>query len=412
MYLTEEEQSWLAEDAGPATRRAMEIVVALGNIYGAQHLIPVKSVQISGVSYRNIGAAGLDFLRRWADEGARARVPTTLNPTAMDMQSWQEQGFDPDFAEKQQAVVDAFAQMGVSAGDPTPTCTPYLIGNRPRPGDPIAWAESSAVSFANSVLGARTNREGGPGAIAAAIAGRTGAYGLHLDANRYATLRVEVKAQPRSISDYSALGALVGQAARRAVPYFAGLSLSRADVLWEEKLKALGAAMAATGAVALYHVEGVTPEAIAAPMLAPNPTTITVDDLAPGYAMLSDDVDAADLVWIGCPHASLAEIERVADRVRGARLRLPLWITCARPVKDAAVAQGFAADIEAAGGRVFADACMAIAPVRDLGFAAVATPSAKGAYYLRNLARVQAKFMPLEDCIALAMGIFSKTSKI
>jgi predicted aconitase len=140
------------------------------------------------------------------------------------------------------------------------------------------------------------------------------------------------------------------------------------------------------------------------PSIGPNPETLTVDDLAPGYTMLSDGVDAVDLVWIGCPHASLAEIARVADRVRGTQLRIPLWVTCARPVKAAAVAQGLAADIEAAGGQLVADACMAIAPVRDLGFSAVATPSAKGAYYLRNLARVQARFATLEECIELAKG--------
>ncbi|MBN1246922.1 MAG: aconitase X catalytic domain-containing protein [Anaerolineae bacterium] len=409
MHLTYEEQAWLDGEAGPAIRRAMEIVVALGAIYGAEQLIPVESVQISGVSFRNIGDAGLSFLRRWAEEGARVRVPTMLNPTAMDMCAWQDQGFDPAFAGKQKQVVAVFAQMGVGEGEPVPTCTPYLIGNRPSMGAHIAWAESSAVAFANSVLGARTNREGGPGAIAAAIVGRTGAYGLHLDANRRATLRVEVRVQPETVSDYSALGAWVGQyrapspEARNVVPYFANLALARADPLREEKLKALGAAMAATGAVALYHVAGVTAEARAGSALGPQMPTLVIDDFAPGYALLSDPVDAVDLVWIGCPHASLGEIARVADLVRGQTLRLPLWITCARPVRDLAAAKGLVATIEAAGGRVFADACMAIAPVRDLGFHAVATPSAKGAYYLRNLAKVAAVFGTVEACVTAAV---------
>jgi predicted aconitase len=405
MQLTSEEQAWLDGGDGPATRRAIEIVVALASIYGAERLIPVESVQISGVSFRNIGDAGLDFLRRWADEGARVRVSTTLNPTAMDMVDWRCQGFDPAFAAKQQQVVDVFARMGVGEGTPVPTCTPYLIGNRPAVGAHVSWAESSAVSFVNSVLGARTNREGGPSAIAAAIVGRTGAYGLHLDANRRATVRVEVHVQPETISDYSALGALVGQQTRKAVPYFQDLALDAADPLREEKLKALGAAMAATGAVALYHVEGVTPEA-AFPIATPAASIlgkVTIDDLRPGYALLSDDVDAIDLVWIGCPHASLAEIARVADLVRGQTLRLPLWVTCARPVRAVAVEQGLIDVIEAAGGSVFADACMAIAPVRDLGFTAVATASAKGAYYLRNLANVGAKFGAVGECVRAAI---------
>ncbi len=400
MNLTAEERSWLEGGAGPAMRRAMEIVVALGSIYGAERLIPVESVQISGVSYRNIGAAGLDFLRQWAEEGARVRVPTTLNPTAMDCANWQAQGFAPDFAAKQQEVVEVFARMGVGAGTPIPTCTPYLIGNRPPAGAHVAWAESSAVSFVNSVVGARTNREGGPGAIAAAIAGRTGAYGLHLDENRRATRRVQVQAAPETIADYSALGALIGDAARKGVPYLEGLALGRKDPLWEEKLKALGAAMAATGAVALYHVAGLTPEADRAEP--PGEAPLVVNELAPGYAMLSDAVESVDLVWIGCPHASLRELHRVAEALRGRQLRIPLWITCARPVHAAAIADGTAAAVEAAGGRIFSDACIAIAPVRDLGYDAVATPSAKGAFYLRNLAGVAARFGTLAQCVEAA----------
>lgn len=405
VHLTPEEQAWLAGEAGPATRRAIEIVVALAQIYGAEHLIPVASVQISGVSYRNIGPAGLDFLRKWADEGARARVrvPTTLNPAAMDLEAWSEQGFDPAFAAQQQAVIAAFARMGVGAGNPIPTCTPYLVGNVPALGEHIAWAESSAVAYANSVLGARTNREGGPGAIAAALVGRTGAYGLHLEAHRRATLLVEVKAAPQNSSDYSALGAVVGKIAGKRVPYFAGLPLERGAPLWQEQLKALGAALAATGAVGLFHVEGVTPEALAGPVLAPEHETLMVDDLAPGYAALTDVAARPALVWIGCPHASLAEIALVADLIRGQRLRLPLWITCARPVKEAAIVHGLAAAIEAAGGRLYADACLAIAPVRDLGFAAVMTSSAKGATYLRNLAGVQTRFGTLKECVETAV---------
>ena len=411
MELTQQEKAWLSGDAGLATRRAMEIIVALATIYGAECLLPVKSVQISGVSYRNIGAAGLTFLQQWVDEGAQVRVHTTLNPTAMDMCRWDIQGFSSDFARKQQEVVALFRQMGVGAGEPVPTCTPYLIGNLPAYGEHIAWAESSAVSYANSVLGARTNREGGPGAVAAAITGRTGAYGLHLDQNRQPTIVVEVKTRVESISDYSALGAVVGALTQKSVPFFCGLSLVAREPMWEEKLKALGAAMAATGAVAMYHVDEITPEARAGSLLTANHTVITIDDVVPGYVMLSDNVDAIDLVWIGCPHASLAEIAQVAERLDGIRISIPLYLTCARPVREVAVAQGLVAKIENAGGQVFSDACMAIAPLKALGFHAVATSSAKGAYYLRNLAGVAARFGPLEQCLEAAVaGDWSRTT--
>ncbi len=410
MELTGQEDAWLGGEAGRATQRAMEIVVALARIYGAEHLLPVNSVQISGVSYRNIGAAGLAFLRQWADEGARVRVPTTLNPTAMDMARWQAQGFDPQFAQMQREVVDVFSQMGVGDGEPVPTCTPYLIGNLPEQGEHIAWAESSAVAYANSVLGARSNREGGPGAIAAAITGRTGAFGLHLDQNRWATLVVEVKAHIETIADYSALGAVVGSLAREDVPFFRGLPLTYKAPFWRDKLKALGAAMAATGAVALFHVDGVTPEARAGSLLTSDYRVISINDVTPGYTMLSDAVQDIDLVWIGCPHASLNEIALIADTLESALLSsgkmkfaIPLWITCARPVRMAAAAQGLVEKIESAGGQVLTDACMAIAPVKALGFTAVATPSAKGAYYLRNLAGVAARFGTLAQCLETAL---------
>lgn len=404
MQLNAQEKAWLAGEAGPATQRAMEITAALGKIYGAAKLIPVTSVQISGVSYRNIGAAGLDFLRRWADEGAQVRVPTMLNPAAMDMEDWRAQGFSPDFAAKQAEVVAIFARMGVSEGHPTPTCTPYLIGNTPATGEHVAWAESSAISYANSVLGARSNREGGPGAIAAAISGRTGAYGLHLTENRRANVKVMLRTTLQTPADYSALGACVGQAVRKAIPYFENLPLTNTDPLWREKLKALGAAMAASGAVALYHVAGLTPEAQTPAILAAQHRTLEITDIQPGYAGLNDASECVDLVWIGCPHASLAEIARVAEHLHGKRLRVPLWVTCARPIKEAALAQGIGNDIITAGGRLIADACIAIAPVRDLGFNCVATSSAKGAFYLRNLAGVAAHFGNLTRCVNAALS--------
>ncbi len=212
-----------------------------------------------------------------------------------------------------------------------------------------------------------------------------------------------MRARLDTISDYSALGAIVGRRAGQAVPYFADLPLDAVgDPLVEEKLKALGAAMAATGAVGLFHVADVTPEARAAAMLAPAYERLVIDDVAPGYASLSDDVDRVDLVWIGCPHASLREIALVAEALRDRRVQI-LWVTCARPVRAIAVEQGLVSVIESAGGRVFSDACMGIAPLHDLGFSAVATPRPR-AFYLRNLAHVAARFAPLEACIAIAAG--------
>ncbi len=441
LILSTEEQAMLAGDCGVGTRKAMEIVVALGRIYGARRLVPVGSVQVAGVSYRNLGEAGLEFLREWADQSAQVRVPTTLNPAGMDLRAWQELGFSESFARSQLAVIDAFQRLGVR---PTCTCTPYLVGNVPRAGEHVAWAESSAVSYANSVLGARTNREGGPSALAAAITGRTAAYGLHLDENRRAALQVIIRCPVRTISDLGALGHLVGKAANNRVPYFVfdSWDLEETDVSFQKvgecsrgfhtspgwramesaatlrpprniektqtdanvALKALGAAMAASGAVALYHVAGITPEADQPGVLLPDHETMIVDDLQPAYAALNSDVRQIDLVWFGCPHASLKEIAQVARLLDRRQMRSALWITTAREVQDQAKAKGLVTAIEASGGRVVADMCAVVAPMQELSFRTLATPSAKGATYIPSHAGLQVRYGTVEQCVEAAVS--------
>jgi len=389
LKLSAKEQSMLAGDLGPGVRQAMEIIVALGRIYGARHLVPVGSVQVAGVSYRNLGEAGLEFLRQWADQGARVRVPTTLNPAGIDLHAWRKLGFSALFARRQVAVIEAYERLGVRT---TCTCTPYLVGNVPHLDEHVAWAESSAVSYANSALGARTNREGGPGALAAAITGRTAAYGLHLDKNRCATLQVIVRCPVRTVSDWGALGYLVGKAARNRVPYFVGIEAGLPRP-YDSALKALGAAMAASGAVALYHVVGVTPEADRPYALAPDHETLVVDDLRPAYAALNSDVHQIDLVWFGCPHAGLEEIAEIVHLLAGRRVKAVLWITTAREVRQAAEAAGLVTAVEASGGRVVADMCVVVAPMQELSLRTLATPSAKGAAYVPSHAGLQVRYV-------------------
>jgi predicted aconitase len=198
MELTKQEQAMLDGKEGYAIRKSMEILTALGDIFGAKSLIKVGSVQVAGVSYHNLGDAGLEFLKELAVDG-RVKVLTTLNPAGMDLENWQQLGISPEFAEKQNLVIDAFKRMGILISC---TCTPYLIGNLPLYGEHVAWSESSAVTFANSVLGARTNREGGPSALAAAFVGKTPCYGLHLDENRVPDVQVQVNAELVKLSDW------------------------------------------------------------------------------------------------------------------------------------------------------------------------------------------------------------------
>jgi len=387
----------MAGREGPAAQKAMEIVAALGEIYGAEDLVPVVSAQVAGVSYGNLGEAGLEFLRAWADEGARVVVPTTLNPAGMDLLAWRELGIPEEYARRQLEVVEAYRAMGITISC---SCTPYLAGNVPGFGQHIAWSESSAVSYANSVLGARTNREGGPSALAAAITGRTARYGLHLDQSRQGQLVVEVGCALGSPADFSALGYMVGQMATDRVPYF---RLNSGPEPGLDELKALGAAMAASGSVALYHVEGLTPEARSCNMLASGATIITIDSLAEGYQALDGTSRDIDLVWIGCPHASLAEIEHTADLLHGAQIEAELWVTAAREVLETASARGLTGRIEACGGRVVADACLIGAPLGEMGLMNIATNSSKGAFYLRDHSHLQVRFASLAQCIEAAI---------
>jgi len=319
MHLTNDEEKILAGEQGVAARKAMELLVRLGEIYGAEKMIPVKSVQVSGVSYKSIGDPGLEFLQGFADEGAKVKVPTTLNPTGMDLNNWEKYGFPAAFAKKQKKIIDAFRSMGITI---SATCTPYYAGNTPKLGEHIAWGESSAVSFANSVLGARTNREGGPSALAAAIIGKVGMYGLHLEENRKPHFVVKVNAELKSYSDYGLLGNHIGRIVKNKIPYFYGLCNPKTDYL-----KGLGAAMAASGAVALYHVDGVTPEASAVKDSLQGLETIEVEDkdLQDARERLMTGTDP-ELIIIGCPHCSLAEVRYIADKLDGKKLKKEFWV--------------------------------------------------------------------------------------
>ena len=399
MRLSEEERAMLAGRDGPAVQKAMEIVVALGRIYEAEDLVPVASVQVAGVSYKNLGRAGLEFLQGLARQGAKVRVPATLNPAGMDLRDWPEMGFPADFARRQEEVIAAFREMGVEVSC---TCAPYLVGERPRFGEHLAWSESSAVSFTNSILGARTNREGGPGALAAAITGRTARYGLHLEKNRRPTHIVEVRCPLESEADYGALGYLIGKMVGRGVPYFKGTIGDTQNAI--RQLRALGAAMAASGAVALYHIKGMTPEARRGIEFAPGAKAIVIESLAEAYATLNTSAgEEIDFVALGCPHASLGEIEEIATGVKGQKLKAHLWVTTARRIKEEAARRGLVEIIEEAGGRVVADTCMVVAPVEALGLRRLATNSAKAAFYAPSHCGLAVRFGPLEKCLEAAL---------
>ena len=390
MHLTREEEKMLAGEDGRATQKSMQILVALGKIYGAERLVRVASVQVSGVSYKNLGDAGLEFLAGLADDG-RARVKSTLNPAGMSLTDWEAQGIGWGFAEKQLKVIDAYRKLGVEISC---TCTPYLAGNTPTLGQHVAWGESSAVAYANSVIGARTNREGGPSALAASLTGRTPLYGLHLEENRAPTLVVDVEAHLSYPEDFSAMGYFVGKSARDGIPYFRGIR--KAGLV---ELKTLSAALASWGGVAMFHIARVTPESgIGVEGVEAIP--FTSKDLGETTRLL-DDGGTPDLVSVGCPHCSLAELDALSQLLAGRQVRRELWVCCSREVKGESDRLGYSALIEMSGAKFALDTCMVVAPIEDLGHRVVATNSAKACHYLRN-AGIKVRFMPLEECVTEA----------
>jgi predicted aconitase len=390
MYLTKEEESLLNGEQGEVTARLFRLLVRLGDIYKAEQMIPVGSVQVAGVSYKSLGDPGLAFLEDIADQGAKVKVLTFLNPAGMDLEDWEEIGFPKDFAKNQLRVMDAFKKMGIVI---TSTCTPYLAGNLPRFREHIAWSESSAVSFSNSVIGARTNREGGPSALAAAICGRTPNYGLHLWENRQPTVKVNVEANLTYSSDYGALGYTVGKLVKNKIPYFTGIKDANTD-----HLKTLGAAMAASGAVALYHVEGLTPEADLVDTKKIESITITQEDLHATYETLNTGSNP-DIVILGCPHASLREIATLSEKLKGKELKKPLWICTSRMMKEAADRMGFTQIIEKAGGKIVADTCMVVSPIEKMGFKRTGVNSGKAANYLPGFCKQEVIYRNIDQLI-------------
>jgi len=390
MYLTQEEEKILDGEKGDVLERMFRLLTRLGDIYGADKMIPIGSVQVAGVSYKSIGDPGTEFLEDIASQGATVQVLTFLNPAGMDLENWQKIGFPNDFATNQLRIMEAFKKMGIVV---TSTCTPYLAGNLPRFREHIAWSESSAVSFSNSVIGARTNREGGPSALAAALCGRTPNYGLHLWENRQPTVKIKVAAHLDFTADFGALGWYVGKQVKNKIPYFIGIQEANTD-----QLKALGAAMAASGAVALYHVEGLTPEADLVKTKGLEPIDVLQKDINETYEKLSSGKNP-DIVILGCPHASLREIQQVTDFLKGKKLKKPLWICTSRMMKEVADRMGYTTIIEKAGGNIVADTCMVVSPIEKMGFKTTGVNSGKAANYLPGFCKQEVVFANMKKLV-------------
>ncbi len=365
MHLTKEEEHILDGKLGEGYARMMKILVKIGEIYGAEKLIPIKSAQISGVSYNTIGEYGLHFLRSL--KGVKVSVPTTLNPLGFDSEHLSEMSVDEKFYKKQMEIIKAYLDMGIK---PTATCTPYYYDNIPSFGDHIAWAESSAVIYANSIIGARTNREGAITALASAVIGKTPLYGLHLNENRHAThiIRTDFELKP---VDFPLLGIHIGKIIDSGIPYFRIKGT-------QDDLKLLGAALAASGSIAMYHVENITPEW-------QNALIDKVEIINVGREDIEEHSDTVDgeLYAIGCPHASPSELRIIAEFLKDKKIKkdAKLWIFTSKSVKREH--QELVKIIENAGGVVFTDTCVVVSNAGKI-FSKIVTTSGKAKVYLQK----------------------------
>jgi predicted aconitase len=401
------DEALLAGAHGPAAARAMAMLVRYGQALGAERFIPIVSAHIDGCLFH--GQASLDFARRFVELQGRVRVPTTLNAAAIDVThpGW-SQG-DPDLLDCQAELTELHERLGCL---PTLTCAPYQRIFRPRAGEHIAWAESNAIVFANSVLGARTDRYGDFTDLCAALTGRVPELGLHLAANRRAALRLDAPdvAQTGLVRDiyFACLGYVSGAVADGRVPAITGLPADTS----EDELKALGASAASSGALAMFHAVGLTLEAQTLEAAAGGEAhglariAIGAGDLHEALARLCPLAPGEPIsaVCLGTPHFSLAEFRRLAGLLQGRRRAegVELYVSTSREIAAEVDQDPALAAVAAFGTRVVVDTCTYLSPVVRTGQAAIVTNSGKWAHYGPGNLKRRVGLMSLERCIRSA----------
>lgn len=406
MILTAYDRALLSGDRGPAARMAMSIIVRMAEIQGAVELLDISQAHIDSTIY--MGEAGLEFAERLAKLGAKVAVPTSLNVSGLDECHWREWPVPADWAGKAQRQMAAYQSMGCM---PTWTCAPYQTAMAPKFAQQIAWGESNAIVFANSVIGARTERYPDLLDICVAITGRAPAFGLHLTENRAGELLVRLEGVPRRVQEddsfYPVLGLLLGRLAGHRIPVIDGLE----TVPSEDQLKAFGAAAASSGAVALFHIVGVTPEAptLEAAFQGRPPAEqhcISMHQLRETRRELTTAPDTKlDMVVLGSPHFSLAEFRQLAPLVEGKRRHpeVQFLVTTSRIMSGLACETGELAPLEAFGAQLTVDTCILATPMLPKSVKVLMTNSAKYAYYAPGLLATEVVFGSMADCVQSAV---------
>lgn len=398
--LSDDDRAMLDGRDGIAVQQAMRIIAAMAAQQGAEKLIDVVQGHIDGCIYAS--PANLTFAEKMADMGAKVRVPTTMNAISVDRANWQVQGVPESFGDPAARLADAYVRMGCR---PTFTCSPYLLDSAPKSGEAIAWAESNAVIFANTVLGARTAKHPDFLDLCIALTGRAPLSGVYLDAPRKATRVIDVEL-PDNIDDafWPLIGYLAGKAAPDRIPLLRGLASARPS---RDDLKALCAAFGTTSASPMLHVEGVTPEAEGAAAKDADRTTITRADMAAAWSLLNDGPEEVELVAIGSPHASLEECRALATAFDGRKRdsNVAVIVTAGRDTIAAARDEGLLARLEESGIQVLPDLCWCSIsePVFPTKTRALMTNSGKYAHYGPGLSGRAVRFSNLADCVEAAL---------
>ena len=393
---------------GEAARIAMRIIMKMARVAGAQRLIDVRSAHIDGCLYH--GRAGLDFAERLASAGGRVVVPATLNVGSLDLLHPGLFRGDEEMAHLARKLMDAYVAMGC---EPTWTCAPYQLPERPGPGEHVAWAESNAIVFANSVLGARTDRYGDFIDICAAITGRVPDAGLHRTENRRGQVLFDLEGIPERLVHedvlYPVLGHLVGLQTRNEVPVFDGLPESAT----EDQLKALGAAAASSGSVALFHAVGLTPEApsLADALQGGTPTRtfrVLPEMLVQARNSLSTSPGRGlAAISLGTPHFSVTEFGKLVpllDEIGGVHPGVDLYVSTSRHVLSEIEERGWLPVCEEAGLQIVTDTCTYVTPILRRKHGPVMTNSAKWAYYAPGNLGVEVAFGSLRECVQSAIA--------
>ncbi|MEM2025853.1 MAG: aconitase X catalytic domain-containing protein [Desulfurococcaceae archaeon] len=391
MRLGKAEELMLRGYYGESCKKAIKLILTIADSYGCGTTIKIRSAHVSGVSYKNIGDPGIEFLKDMSREGCKVRVKTTMNPCGFDLDKPWLFDVDEPFFKKQMEIIELLKSMGV---EPTLSCTPYYADNKPRKGDHVAWAESSAVVYVNSVIGAYTNRESGPSALAAAITGRTAMTKEHKE-DRGPEVKVEAPLAVRDCADWGILGYLIGLKVPSQVP----LLLLRKGYT-RESLKYLAAGLGTSSSTSMFLLDEV------------GWSSRKLEEVQIDQPEIADIYDrwaltrTPSLVFIGCPHCSLGELRAIAERLRGRKVKkdVRLLISTSRSVYAEAARRGLVAAIERAGAHLVKDTCLVVSPIKLSKDDVVLTDSAKAAHYAETMTSSNISIGKRWRCIEEALG--------